>query len=99
MSTEHQPTEAKTAQPQALSVATGSVSPTTDDAWDALNRRACGLHYVAHKMRAMEKALRELMARCEATQGQAFYDQVKPEWEAAESALTQPNHRIGHDAK
>lgn len=32
-------------------------------------------------------ALKGLMARCEATQGQAFYDQVKPEWEAAQAAL------------
>jgi len=32
-------------------------------------------------------ALKRLMARCEATQGQAFYDQVRPEWEAAQAAL------------
>lgn len=32
-------------------------------------------------------ALKGLMARCEATQGQAFYDQVRSEWEAAQAAL------------
>lgn len=39
-------------------VAPCSASPITDDAWDAYNRRACGLHYIAHKMRNMEIALR-----------------------------------------
>jgi hypothetical protein len=34
-----------------------SVSPITDDSWDAYNRGACGLHYIAHKMREMEIAL------------------------------------------
>jgi len=38
--------------------APGSASPVTDDAWDAYNRQACGLHYIAHKMRRMEIALR-----------------------------------------
>lgn len=33
-------------------------------------------------------ALKGLMARIEAYQGQRFYDQVKPEWEAAKAALT-----------
>lgn len=32
-------------------------------------------------------ALKALMARCEATQGQTFYDQVKSEWESAKAAL------------
>ena len=35
----------------------GSASPVTDDAWDAYNRKACGLHYIAHKMREMEVRL------------------------------------------
>lgn len=55
----------------------GSVSPVTDDVWDAYNRRACGLHYIAHKMRDMETRLRA----CRATAMQ-----VSDEWLA-----TQPN--------
>ncbi len=39
----------------------GSASPVTDDAWDAYNRQACGLHYIAHKMREMETRLRGLL--------------------------------------
>jgi len=39
--------------------------------------------------RALETAL-ALADRCEATQGQKFYDQVKPEWEALSAALS-PN--------
>ena len=32
-------------------------TPRTDDAWEAYNRQACGLHYIAHKMREMEREL------------------------------------------
>lgn len=32
-------------------------TPRTDDAWDAYNRDACGLHYIAHKMRELEREL------------------------------------------
>ena len=31
-----------------------SESPVTDETWERYNRGACGLHYVAHKMREME---------------------------------------------
>lgn len=41
-----------------FAAAPGSASPVTDDAWDAYNRQACGTHYIAHKMRNMEIALR-----------------------------------------
>lgn len=76
--TTHQPDNRPSNEPQgSLPLAAGSGSPTTD--------------YVAHKMRRMEIALRKLMARCEATEGQAFYDRVKPEWEEANEALSSPN--------
>ena len=42
-----------------------SVTPITDDAWEAFNRGACGLHYIAHKMRELEEGqqtLRRLLA-------------------------------------
>jgi hypothetical protein len=42
----------------SLAPSAGSASPATDSAWDVYNRKACGLHYIAHKMRAMEIALR-----------------------------------------
>ncbi len=44
--------------------AAGSASPVTDDAWESYNRQACGLHYVAHKMRELEQTARELMRIC-----------------------------------
>jgi hypothetical protein len=34
-----------------------SPTPRTDDAWEAYHRQACGLHYIAHKMREMEREL------------------------------------------
>lgn len=37
-------------------------TPETDAAWDALNRQACGYHYVAHKMRALERQRDGLLA-------------------------------------
>lgn len=42
-----------------------SATPLTDDAWESYNRKACGLHYIAHKMRAMEIALRRVLQWCE----------------------------------
>ena len=47
-----------------LAPVAGSASPVTDDAWESLNRQACGLHYVAHKMRELEQTARELMRVC-----------------------------------
>ena len=52
------PKNTKQPAPASLAVATGSASPITDETWDKYNRRACGLHYVEHKMRGMETALR-----------------------------------------
>lgn len=35
----------------------------------------------------LAEAVRSLMARCELTQRQSFYEQVQPEWEAVKAAL------------
>lgn len=80
--TESQGTEARCA------VATGSVSPLTDDAWDAYNRRACGLHYIAHKMRGMEIALRRIIAL-----GANMPDDAE-EVRIAKEALDSPNAKV-----
>lgn len=47
-----------------LAPVTGSASPLTDDAWESFNRQACGLHFIAHKMRELEQTARELMRVC-----------------------------------
>jgi hypothetical protein len=54
----------KTTSPESLGAAPCSASPVTDDAWESYNRQACGLHYVAHKMRELEQTARELMRIC-----------------------------------
>lgn len=61
-----QPDSARTTKPQSEvePPAAGSASPATDDAWESYNRQACGLHYVAHKMRELEQTARELMRAC-----------------------------------
>ena len=49
-----------------LGAVTGSPSPVTDDAWESYNRGACGLHYIAHKMRGLETEaarLRDIIER------------------------------------
>ena len=45
------------------------------------------------KFKKVERALRDLMARCKFTQGEIFYQQVKPEWHAAEDALGNENEK------
>jgi hypothetical protein len=35
-----------------------------------------------------------LMTRCKITQGEIFYQQVQPEWRAAEDALRKANKHI-----
>lgn len=40
-------------------------TPVTDAVWDALNRQTCGLHYVAHKMRDLERQRDEAMEQCD----------------------------------
>ena len=57
-------TTAKEKADDRLDAAACSASPVTDDAWESYNRQACGLHYVAHKMRELEQTARELMRIC-----------------------------------
>ena len=59
---------------QSLGAAHGSASPVTDDAWDAFNRQACGLHYIAHKMRGMETEAARLRDIIERASVQFFHD-------------------------
>lgn len=51
---------------------------------------------IARDRATIANALRALMARSEMTEGQAFYDRVRPEWCAAEAALTDclPNYEF-----
>lgn len=54
-----------TTAPEASSAMHGSVTPITDAAWESYNRGACGLHFIAHKMRQLEadqQTLRRLLA-------------------------------------
>lgn len=46
-----------------------STSPITDDAFEAFNRRACGLHLIAHKMRGFERDLTECLATLRDVEG------------------------------
>ncbi len=67
---------------------TGFASPVTDDAWESFNRQACGLHYIAHKMRAMEMALREVLASAHPTQDQ--HPAMFAAWQKAKGVLSLP---------
>ena len=87
---------------QSLGAAHGSASPVTDDAWDAYNRRACGTHYIAHKMREMEVRLRALIGVIEAHEctcfscdrdGETYCDCLQKEAKLAKAMLT-PNDKL-----
>ena len=62
--TKSKPEAPKRGRPEGLAETPCSASMVTDDAWESYNRQACGLHYVAHKMRDLEQTAHELMRVC-----------------------------------
>jgi hypothetical protein len=54
---------------------------------DDLTRACLAVGNLAGNHERLRAAVKALLARCEATEGQAFYDRVKPEWEAVKAAI------------
>ena len=78
------------------------MSPVTDNVWDSFNRQACGLHYVAHKMRELEALARSLMRTCYdeanriANHGNGGFDELVMDqlYDAANAAKEKLNQKI-----